>query len=147
MKKALPPIYFLLALVAMAVLHWQWPIRRYWGFPLNMLALVPLVAGMFLNIVADRQFNRHLTTVKPFEQSSALVTAFPYSFTRNPMYLGVTLMLLGIGLLLGTVSPLIPVVAFAISMDLRFISVEEGMLAETFGQAWEQYRTRVRRWF
>ena len=63
------------------------------------------------------------------------------------MYLGVTLMLLGIGLLLGTVSPLIPVVAFAISMDLRFIRVEEGMLAETFGQAWEQYRTRVRRWF
>jgi len=146
MKKALPPTYFLLALVVMAVLHLLWPIRRYWGFPLNLVGVVPLAFGIFLNVVADRQFARHQTTVKPFEQSSALVTAFPFSLTRNPMYLGVTLMLLGIALLFGTISALMPAVAFAILMDLRFVRVEERMLAENFDGDWEQYRTRVRRW-
>ena len=147
MKKALPPIYFLLALVAMVVLHLLWPILRFWGFPLNMAGLVPLAFGIFLNLAADRQFASRQTTVKPFQRSSALVTTFPYTLTRNPMYLGITLMLLGIALLFGTASPLIPVVAFAVLMDLRFVRVEERMLAETFGRDWEQYRTRVRRWF
>ena len=146
MKRALPPTYFLLALIAMALLHLLWPVRRYAGFPFNMVGLVALVFGVFLNVVADRQFKRHRTTVKPFEQSAALVTGFPFSITRNPMYLGVTLMLLGIALLFGTVSPLLPVVTFAVLMDMRFIRTEEQMLAESFGSEWEQYRARVRRW-
>ena len=146
MKRALPPTYFLLALVAMALLHLLWPIRRYSEFPLTMVGFVPLAFGVFLNVVADRQFKRHRTTVKPFERSATLVTGFPFSISRNPMYLGVALMLLGIALLLGTVSPLMPAVAFAILMDVRFIRVEEGMLAESFGPKWEQYRALVRRW-
>ena len=62
------------------------------------------------------------------------------------MYLGITFMLLGIALLFGTVSPLVPAVAFALLMDLRFIRVEERMLAVSFRHEWEQYRAQVRRW-
>ncbi len=147
MKKSLPPTYLLLALVAMGLLHVLWPIYRYWGFPLNMLGIAPAVSGGFLNVVADRQFTRHQTTVKPFEESSALITGFPFSLTRNPMYLGMALLLLGVALLLGTVSSIAPVVGFAILMDLRFVRIEEDMLAQQFGDEWERYRTRVRRWF
>jgi protein-S-isoprenylcysteine O-methyltransferase Ste14 len=146
MKKALPPTYFLLALVAMPVLHFVWPLRPYWDFPVNLAGLVPLVCGIVLNVLADRQFKNHQTTVKPFEKSSALITGFPFSFSRNPMYLGMTLMLLGFALLLGTVSPLVPVAAFAILMDVHFIRVEERMLADSFSHEWEQYRAQVRRW-
>ena len=63
------------------------------------------------------------------------------------MYLGITLMLLGVALLLGTVSALLPVAAFPILMDIRFVRVEERMLAEAFGPEWELYHARVRRWF
>jgi protein-S-isoprenylcysteine O-methyltransferase Ste14 len=146
MKKTLPPTYFFLALVAMPVLHFVWPLRRYWDFPISLAGLLPLMCGIALNVVADRQFKHHKTTVKPFEKSSALVTGFPFSLCRNPMYLGITLMLLGIALLFGTVSPLVPVVAFALLMDLRLIRVEERMLAESFRHEWEQYRAQVRRW-
>jgi protein-S-isoprenylcysteine O-methyltransferase Ste14 len=146
MKKALPPTYFLLALVGITALHLLWPIHRYWRFPLDLVGLVPLALGILLNVAADRQFARHQTTVKPFEHSSALITAFPFSFSRNPMYLGITSMLLGVALLLGTVSPLLPTAAFAVLMDLRFVRVEERMLAERFGDEWEQYCARVRRW-
>ncbi len=140
-------MYFLIALVIMAPVHVLWPVYRYWGFPLSLTGLAPLLFGLYLNAVADRQFKQHQTTVKPFEESSALVTAFPFSFSRNPMYLGVTAMLLGVALLFGTVSPLVPAAAFAILMDLRFIRVEEGMLADRFGAEWDAYRARVRRWF
>jgi protein-S-isoprenylcysteine O-methyltransferase Ste14 len=62
------------------------------------------------------------------------------------MYLGLTAMLLGIGLLLGSASALLPLVAFAVLLDRGFIRVEERMLAERFGDGWSIYRARARRW-
>ncbi|MDH4044265.1 MAG: hypothetical protein OEY20_15245 [Gemmatimonadota bacterium] len=146
MRRVLPPTYFLFALVGMALLHVLWPLGRYLQFPLTLLGLAPLGLGILLNVVADRAFHRHLTTVKPFERSSALVTDFPFSVTRNPMYLGMTLLLLGVALLLGTASPLVLVVVFPMVIDARFVRVEERMLADAFGAEWQQYRARVRRW-
>ena len=97
-------------------------------------------------MIADNAFKKHETTVKPFEQSAALVTAFPFSVSRNPMYLGVTLMLLGVAVLLGTVSCWAPVVVFPLLIDRIFIRTGERMLAETFGSEWQRYRSAVRRW-
>jgi protein-S-isoprenylcysteine O-methyltransferase Ste14 len=146
MKKALPPTYLLLALAVMAVLHLAFPVCRYGSFPLAFIGAAPLVLGVLLNVTADREFKRHETTVKPFQRSSALVTAFPFSVSRNPMYLGMALLLLGVALLLGTATALVPVVIFPFVVDRVFIRVEERMLAETFGREWEEYRARVRRW-
>lgn len=145
-KKTLPPAYLFLALIAQLVLHLAWPVHRYWGVPLNLIGLGPLAAGAWLNVAADREFKRHQTTVRPFERSSALVTVFPFALSRHPMYLGLTLILLGTALLFGTVSPLLPAATFALLMDRHFIPVEERMLGETFGAEWERYRERVRRW-
>lgn len=146
MKKALPPIYVLLALAVMAALHFLVPVYRYWSFPLTLTGVVPLGLGVLLDVTADHQFKAHETTVKPFQQSSALVTAFPFSVSRNPMYLGLSLLLLGIALLLGTVAALVPVVVFPYVIDRIFIRIEEKMLAEAFGGEWEEYQSRVRRW-
>jgi protein-S-isoprenylcysteine O-methyltransferase Ste14 len=146
MNKVLPPTYFLLTLILIAALHIWLPVYRYVSFPLNLLGVVPLVLGVVLNIIADNGFKRHDTTVKPFEQSSALVTSFPFSMSRNPMYLGITLMLLGVAVLLGSISCLAPALIFPVVIDRIFISTEERMLAETFGSDWQQYRSEVRRW-
>ena len=62
------------------------------------------------------------------------------------MYLGLSLLLLGIALLLGTVAALLPVVVFPYVIDRIFIRIEEKMLDETFGREWGEYRSRVRRW-
>ncbi len=146
MKKPLPPVFFLLAVVSMVALHFLAPIERYWSFPAALVGVVPLVIGTALNVASDQLFIRHRTTIKPFEKSTVLVTTFPFSITRNPMYVGITLMLLGIALLLGTLSPLVPAVIFPIIMDRQFIGAEERMLAIEFGDEWERYRERVRRW-
>ena len=145
-RKILPPVYFLGALLAMGALHSLAPMYRYWTFPSALFGLLPLALGIVLNVMADREFHRHHTTVKPFEPSSALVTAFPFSVSRNPMYVGITLMLVGVAMLLGTISALVPALAFPLLMDVLFVRTEEAMLAEAFGAQWERYRASVRRW-
>ncbi len=146
MGKVLPPVYYKLALATMVGLHFLWPVTSYLSRPWSLIGLLPLAIGISLNVVADGEFKRYQTTVKPFERSSALVTAFPFSLSRNPMYVGVTLMLAGVALLLGTLSALLPTAAFPVLMDIRFVRMEERMLADAFGSEWQEYRARVRRW-
>jgi len=146
MKKPLPPTYFLVTLIVMLLLHFLAAIRHVVSFPANLFGLVPLGLGVFLNLAADRLFSTRRTTVRPFEESTHLVEEFPFSVTRNPMYLGMTLILLGGAILLGTLGALIPVVLFALIIDRVFIQAEERMLSRTFGSLWEDYCTRVRRW-
>jgi protein-S-isoprenylcysteine O-methyltransferase Ste14 len=91
-------------------------------------------------------FARHGTAIRPFDRSSALVISGPYRFTRNPMYVGLVAMLIGLALMLESLSPLLVVAAFAWIIATRFIAVEERMLDERFGTAYAEYRARVRRW-
>lgn len=84
--------------------------------------------------------------MKPFEESSALVTGGVFRVARNPMYLGMALIVLGAALLLGSATPLAVVILLALLLDRAFISPEERMLADTFGDQFQEYRGRVRRW-
>jgi protein-S-isoprenylcysteine O-methyltransferase Ste14 len=91
-------------------------------------------------------FARHRTTVNPYLGASALCMSGPFRFSRNPIYLGDWFILLGVSLLLNTLWPL----AFAplIWIMLRFgvILHEEAHLEAKFGDAYRDYKTRVRRW-
>jgi protein-S-isoprenylcysteine O-methyltransferase Ste14 len=145
-KPLLPPVYLLVALVCMPIVHWLVPGLRILKPPWTLAGLVPLVAGAGLNLVADRAFKRHGTTVKPFEESRVLITDGVFAVSRNPMYLGFVLMLLGVGILLGSLIPFLVPLAIGPILEFRFIRAEERMLAGRFGAEWEAYRSRVRRW-
>jgi protein-S-isoprenylcysteine O-methyltransferase Ste14 len=62
------------------------------------------------------------------------------------MYLGMVLILLGIAVLMGSLTPYAIVVVFTVLMDMIFIRVEEKMLEEKFGKVWLEYAQKVRRW-
>lgn len=141
-----PPFYFVAAIVMMAVLHEFLPIDIIINYPWVITGLFFLLVGGILNIVADQTFKQHKTTVKPKGKTEKLVTKGIYKKRRHPMYLGLTLMLLGFALLLGTLTPLIVVVAFAIFMDVVYIRFEEKKLESTFGEEWSEYHKRTRRW-
>ncbi|MFL7867379.1 MAG: isoprenylcysteine carboxylmethyltransferase family protein [Anaerolineales bacterium] len=145
--KILPPTYLLIAMIAMLVLHFLFPVA--WIVPpvWNLLGLVFLAAGVIMNLIADKAFHQAGTTVKPFEESSTLVTNGVFQASRNPMYLGFVLILTGTAILLRSLSPYMIIFAYAFLVDRRFIRVEEGMLAKKFGSSWEQYKSRTRRWF
>jgi protein-S-isoprenylcysteine O-methyltransferase Ste14 len=145
-KRILPPTYFLGSLALMAALAYALPITEVVAWRWRALGVAPIAVGVWLNLAADRAFRTRGTTVKPFEHSTALLTDGVFRFTRNPMYLGMTLILFGVALLLGALTPFLVGAAFVVVIKIRFIPVEERMLAETFGDVWEAYRARTPRW-
>ncbi len=130
----------------MTGLHFLLPVTRLTGFPYSCLGVPAILVSVGLSVWAERFFKRAGTTVKPFEPSSNLVAEGPYRFSRHPMYLGMTMTLAGLAVLLGSLSPLAVVAGFTLLIDRRFIVAEERMMEETFGGAYREYRKRVRRW-
>ena len=145
-KGPLPPLILLIALVLQVTSHLFLPFARLIPSPWNISGGVLILAGLALAVAADGQFKRAETTVRPFEQPRALVTKGMFAFTRNPMYLGMVVVLLGVGIALGTLTPLIMVPFFVLVIDIRFIRMEEAVLAECFGDEYRAYARRVRRW-
>jgi protein-S-isoprenylcysteine O-methyltransferase Ste14 len=144
--RPLPPVYLLLSLLAMVGLHYALPGTRWIETPWRYLGFVPVAAGFAVVFYAAGLFRKHRTAIKPFKESSALVTQGPYRFTRNPMYLSMVLALSGAAVVLGSVSPLLVPPVFAWLITALFIRKEEAMLTERFGEAYSAYQKRVKRW-
>jgi protein-S-isoprenylcysteine O-methyltransferase Ste14 len=145
-QKLSPTHYLLLAILIMVALHFLFPGAIIVPLPWDLLGLAPLAGGIAINLMADSAFHKAGTTVKPFQESTALITDGVFRLSRNPMYLGFVLVLIGIAVLLGSLTLWIIVPLFAVLMDRVFISVEERMLQVKFGQAWSEYKAQVRRW-
>jgi len=145
-KEVLPPTYFLVSIVVMAGFHFLFPISIVIQFPWHLLAIIPLALGCILNLVADRDFKEVTTIVKPFEESSVLITTGVFRKSRNPMYLGMVLILIGEAVLLGSLSPYLIVIVFALLMHFVFIVPEEKALEAKFGINYLEYKQNVRQW-
>jgi protein-S-isoprenylcysteine O-methyltransferase Ste14 len=145
-RTPLPPTILVIALVLMVALHLLAPGPRLLRLPVGLLGLLPLAAGIGLNLAADALLKRRRTTVKPFEESAALVTSGVYGWSRHPMYLGFVLLVLGVALLLGSLTPFALVLGLPVVLEALYMRTEERMLAARFGDAWTAYRSRVRRW-
>jgi len=145
-NRPLPPTYLLLALLAMGVLHFVVSGPRLVEGAWRLLGVPVAVLGVWITIWADAIFKRVGTEIKPFRESSAVVTEGPYRFSRNPMYLGFLLLLIGVALLAGTLVPMLVVVVMAWLFSAHFVVPEERHMEEQFGDSYRRYKTRVRRW-
>ncbi len=144
-KRILPPVYFLAAILAMAGLHVLFPIARILSTARSIGAVLILI-GIALILWPARLFNKAGTAIKPFEEPSKLIAAGPYRWSRNPMYLGMAIILLGIGLALGTLAPFAVIPLFVWLIQKHFIVHEEAMLEKHFGSNYQEYKRRIRRW-
>lgn len=145
-RKLDPPAYLLIAMTAMGLLSIGCSAPRHLVFPFNLVGLVPLAVGIAANLAADRTFKRRGAPVKPAAAAERLVTDGIFSVSRNPMYAGAVLILVGLALLVGTLPALLVPLVFAVWIDRVFIRFEEDKLADAFGAAWKDYASRVRRW-
>jgi protein-S-isoprenylcysteine O-methyltransferase Ste14 len=143
-----PPLAMLLAALIMWALHHFLPLGQLIAARWNYLALVPVVISRLISVAAGRRFREARTTFDPVrpELTTHLVTEGVYRFSRNPMYLGLVLMLIAWALWLGTASPWVVPPLFAISMTITQIAPEERALEKVFGEAYVAYRRRVNRW-
>lgn len=141
-----PPVFFLLALAAALIAHRYAPTAQLIKAPWTYLGLLFMAAGFTMAIVSAGAFVRAGTPVVPFRETTALVKTGFFRFTRNPMYLGMVLVLLGVNVLLGSLSPFVFLPLFIWIIQRRFIDHEEKLLEQKFGPDYIQYKKRVRRW-
>ncbi len=145
-KRALPPVYFLASLLGMLVLHFALPIRVLFAAPHRYWGVLPIVAGVLVLVIAAGLFEKANTPIKPFEKSTHLVVEGPFVYSRNPMYLGMLVTVLGTAIVLGSVTPFLVIPALYLVLTGRFIRVEERALEQTFGEEYLAYKKKVRRW-
>ncbi len=145
--KLLPPAWAVLAAAVMLHLNFYFPVIIILTPPATHLGWALIGIGIAIVVWAKRHFDAHETTVKPYEDSAALVTTGPYELTRNPMYLSLTLALIGIAIVLGSITPFLVIPFFVWVIRRKFIRVEEAMLEDAFADDYRAYKGRVRRWF
>jgi protein-S-isoprenylcysteine O-methyltransferase Ste14 len=138
----------LLAAALMWGLHRWLPLGQLIATPWNYFALLPVAIGRAISVGAGGRFRQARTTFDPFEpgEASYLVTGGVFRLSRNPMYLGLVLLLIGWAIWLGTASPWLVPPLFAIFLSVAHIVPEEQALEKRFGETYLAYRRRVRRW-
>lgn len=145
-KRVMPPTYFLIALllvVAVRFVLFRWA----YSTPLTLgVGVVLLVAGIWLDLAGDSAFKRRGTPVSPDATPSALVTSGVFRWTRNPMYLGMVVMVAAVAALLGAFAGLVVPAVLVVVLDREFVTGEERRLAEAFGSDYAEYASAVRRW-
>lgn len=141
-----PPLIYLSGLVVGIVLHWFEPVT----FLPDKLALplgATLVAvSVVLVIVAMRTFVRAGTNIDVRKPTTNIVKTGPYRFTRNPIYLSMTLFVLGITAWLNSLWILITLVPVLFVIGFGVIKREEAYLVKKFGEEYVLYKSKVRRW-
>lgn len=112
------------------------------------LSVALALAGILLALAGVVSFRRHRTTVNPLKPqgASALVSTGVYAFTRNPMYLGMLVVLVAWGLYLSNLAAAVLVPLFVPCLNRLQILPEERVLRAKFGAAFDAYAARVRRW-
>ena len=147
MLKFPPPIWTLIYIIVSATISWSlgWPTPP--GLPLPPLG-IGLVAVAFVPPVwAIILFRREGTEVNPTSPTNRkLVTSGPYQLTRNPMYLGLVTLTLGIALWIGSWPMFIAPVAIFATANWVHIPFEEAKMRRQFEATYEDYVERVRRW-
>jgi len=144
-----PPVIYLVAIAVSIVLWLLYPLP-WFGSPLSdilfAVGCVMIVAVVGIDISAMRTLARANTTVRPDKASTHLVTTGAFSFSRNPIYLANTLIMLGAALIAG-IAWFIPLALIAAFLTQKLaIEGEEKHLALRFGKKYQDYRKRVRRW-
>tara|TARA_A100000164_G_C21924563_1_gene782373 strand:+ start:1803 stop:2207 length:405 start_codon:yes stop_codon:yes gene_type:complete len=115
---------------------------------INELALLCLISGIIIIILGINKFRLSKTTISPLKPSktSYLVNDGIYSYTRNPMYLGLLLILLSIAIYLKNYISLLFIPLFILFITKNQILPEEKTLENIFGERYKNYKNKVRRW-
>ena len=142
-----PPVLAGLLLLGVLLLHLLGGHHHRFIHPHQLLGLLLVAAGVGLASYAAALFGGHATTRNPYGQPTEFITDAPYTFTRNPMYLGLTVILLGFAIFFGSPTMLIAPIVFYLVIDRMLIPQEEATMERLFEEQYLDYQRRVRRWF
>jgi protein-S-isoprenylcysteine O-methyltransferase Ste14 len=134
-------------LIALPILlHYLIPVMILVPRPYSYLGAVLMLLGLALMTWAAMLFRKVGTSFQLQGESSVLVTSGPFRFSRNPMYLGMLIWLMGLAILLGSLVVFVFPFLFFLLANLLMIPLEEKSMEQMMGQQFIEYRQRVRRW-
>jgi protein-S-isoprenylcysteine O-methyltransferase Ste14 len=147
MQKLLPPILFIMFVVSILLAFWLLDEIRYVPYPYNLSGIPLVLLGIRMAYSGKKLFKKVRTNINTFHEPDILVTEGLYEKTRNPIYLGFVIALLGVAFLSqGTVSSFLMVFLFILITDKWYIKYEETILKKKFGTDYIEYCKRTRRW-
>lgn len=143
-----PPILMLAAFALMWVLNRRMPLARWIAPPWTQFGSFPAALGIVIGVTAVVRLHQAHTTTSPMDpgKASFLVTDGVFRFSRNPIYLGMVLLLAGWAVWLGSASPWVIPPLFAVFITAVQIVPEERALGLRFGEKYRAYQSRVARW-
>ena len=140
-----PPLLAGGLLLVTLLLHFMLPEERVVGW-YQVIGLLVVAVGVGVCVYAAAIFQARETTKNPYGEPAAFVVLSPYTWTRNPMYLGLATVLFGVAIFFTSIAMLLaPAVFFAV-IDRLVIPREEETMERLFGQDYVAYKDRVRRW-
>ena len=141
-----PPLVFLIVLLATYGMHYFWPIGIGSVSVFKYIGMAVVVLGIVIIIIASISFKQTETNIEPWKPTTKIITAGIYGYSRNPIYLALCLVQMGMGIFLNSLWVLIGVIITAILLYHIAIIKEELYLETKFGEEYVQYRIKVRRW-
>lgn len=138
--------YFMILLILSVGLNFVFPIMTIINAPYTYFGVAIIGFGIVMDLWSSSLFLQSKTTVSPYGSPTALVTSGPFRISRNPMYLGMAAILLGIAILLGTLVMFAFPVIFVMIIETQLIPDEERKLETTFGEQYKAYKNSVRQW-
>lgn len=145
-----PPIVFLICAVFMWLINASIPTVHFDFRYQNILFWIVLITGLALLVAASTNIFKRKTTIHPnrkaLSQATSLVTTGPFRYTRNPIYLGMAIMLVAWLIFLANVLTVVGVIFFVMFITEYQIKPEEEALVKIFGEEYLRYKRSVRRW-
>lgn len=142
-----PPLVFAGAIVVALIFGWAWPRDPWIGGALRwVVGILSVGGGGALVVSALDRFKQTNQDAKPWLPTPEIITEGPYQLTRNPIYLGLVLIMVGIGYFVGNGWFAITGVLAALVVQKLAIEPEEAYLERKFGDDYRAYKRRVRRW-
>ncbi len=141
-----PPVIYLGGLVPAFAFDWVWPVALLPAV-VQYAVGIPLIAfGLLVVMLAFRRFRQAGTRIEPHKPTTALVTDGLYGYSRNPIYVALTGIALGIGVAADNAWVLAMLAPTMVVMRYGVIAREERYLEGKFGDAYRRYKAAVRRW-
>ena len=140
-----PRIAILLLMISLGLWYFS-PPNTLLYMPYKLVAGVCIILGFTGMITAWMQFKKSDTAVRPTAETSRIIMNGMYRYSRNPMYLGMFLILLGTSFIMGTLPSMVAPAVFFLIIDKFFIPYEEEKLLLSFGDSYNEYMMATRRW-
>ncbi|HET8599236.1 MAG TPA: isoprenylcysteine carboxylmethyltransferase family protein [Segeticoccus sp.] len=141
-----PPVLYAVPFAALSLLGRALPLRLPGGRATRSGGFALVAAGLALGVTGARTILGHDSSIHPDGEVSTIVRDGPYRFSRNPIYLGLTLVYTGGALAQRSALPLFGLPGVLVAMQNLVIQREEHYLRERFGSAYTSYCAQVRRW-